>query len=154
MKWIGDFRGKKWFLSNMYPCEFVINGVKFKSVEHYFQYSKIKNEDVKRSILSIESPAMTKILSSRNKRVDNWEEIKLEVMYTGLKAKFSQNLDLKRLLLETEDELLEEGNTWNDRYWGVDYYSRVGENHLGKLLMRVREELKDHETNPNKLKYM
>ena len=59
-----------------------------------------------------------------------------------MRAKFTQNPKLKEQLLSTGDAILIEGNTWNDRYWGVDASSGVGKNHLGKLLMKIRSELK------------
>ena len=58
-----------------------------------------------------------------------------------VRAKFTQNEELKRLLLATGDKRLAEGNTWGDTFWGVDLRSGRGENHLGIILMRVREEL-------------
>lgn len=61
-------------------------------------------------------------------------------MYLVVKSKFEQNSDLKDKLIATGDEYLEEGNTWNDTYWGV--CRGKGKNILGKILMRVREELK------------
>jgi len=48
---------------------------------------------------------------------------------------------LKLRLLATGDETLQEGNRWNDRYWGV--CRGVGKNHLGNILMEVREYLRD-----------
>ena len=59
-----------------------------------------------------------------------------------VRAKFSQNPKLKAELLATGEAQLIEGNTWNDRYWGVDVRSGIGKNHLGKILMKVRSELK------------
>lgn len=47
---------------------------------------------------------------------------------------------LRSQLLSTGTAELVEGNWWNDRYWGV--CNGRGENHLGKILMRIREELK------------
>lgn len=61
-------------------------------------------------------------------------------MYEICKAKFSQNEELRDRLLATGDEYLEEGNTWGDRIWGT--VNGICENRLGKILMRVREELK------------
>ncbi len=58
-------------------------------------------------------------------------------------AKFTQNPDLLSKLLATGDAELIEGNTWGDRVWGVDLYRGAGENHLGKILMRIRDELRD-----------
>lgn len=61
-------------------------------------------------------------------------------MYEICKAKFTQHKDLAEKLLETGDEELVEGNKWNDTYWGV--CNGKGKNQLGKILMRIREELK------------
>lgn len=70
----------------------------------------------------------------------DWEEVKYDVMYEIVKAKFIQNPDLKEKLLSTGDEYLVEGNHWGDRTWGQ--VNGVGKNWLGKILMKVREELK------------
>ena len=71
----------------------------------------------------------------------DWEEVKDKVMYEIVLAKFTQNPDLKEKLLATGDESLEEGNTWGDTIWGT--VDGVGENRLGKILMRVRDELNE-----------
>ena len=65
--------------------------------------------------------------------------MKYDVMYQVCKAKFLQNPDLARKLVETGDAELVEGNTWGDKVWGV--CDGVGENNLGKTLMRIRDEL-------------
>ena len=62
-------------------------------------------------------------------------------MYDICRAKFMQNPNLARLLIETGDATLIEGNTWGDRVWGV--CDGVGENRLGRILMRIRSEIKD-----------
>lgn len=71
----------------------------------------------------------------------DWEEVKDNIMYEICKAKFTQNEDLKEKLLATGNDILEEGNTWGDRVWGT--VNGVGENRFGKILMRVREELRN-----------
>ena len=63
-------------------------------------------------------------------------------METAVHAKFTQNVELKELLLETGDSELIEGNTWGDREWGVDLKTNEGQNKLGKILMKVRESLR------------
>ena len=60
-------------------------------------------------------------------------------MYRICLCKFEQNQDCLERLLKTRDTELVEGNTWGDIYWGV--CNGVGENHLGKILMRIRSEL-------------
>ncbi|MCY8564311.1 NADAR family protein [Bacillus sonorensis] len=58
-----------------------------------------------------------------------------------MKAKFEQNDHLINKLLQTGESILIEGNTWGDKIWGV--CNGVGENKLGKILMKVRNELKE-----------
>jgi predicted NAD-dependent protein-ADP-ribosyltransferase YbiA (DUF1768 family) len=69
----------------------------------------------------------------------DWEAVKFSYMELGLRLKF-QNSDLAEKLIATGDEELVEGNTWGDRVWGV--CDGEGENRLGKLLMKIREEIK------------
>ena len=64
-------------------------------------------------------------------------------MYEIVKAKFTQNEALTQKLLQTGDMPIEEGNAWNDTFWGVDIRTGEGENHLGEILMQVRKELAD-----------
>ena len=70
----------------------------------------------------------------------DWESVKEQIMYEICLAKFTQNKDLGRMLVDTGDAELIEGNTWNDKCWGV--CDGEGENKLGKILMRVREEVR------------
>ena len=72
----------------------------------------------------------------------DWESVKLSLMEEIVYAKFSQNEQLKQMLLATKEAVLKEGNTWNDVFWGVSLKTGRGENNLGKILMRVREKLR------------
>ena len=69
----------------------------------------------------------------------DWEDIKDDIMLEGLYRKFADD-ELADWLVDTGDEELVEGNWWGDRYWGV--CNGVGQNKLGKLLMKVRSEIK------------
>ena len=71
----------------------------------------------------------------------DWDEVKDNVMYEICKCKFTQHPILKFMLIKTGDQELIEGNYWNDTHWGV--CKEVGQNKLGKILMRIREELKN-----------
>lgn len=80
-------------------------------------------------------PSEAKRLGRRVKLREDWEEVKELVMYEICYHKFSQNPDIRKMLLDTGDAELIEGNTWGDKIG-------VGENRLGKILMRIRNELK------------
>lgn len=77
---------------------------------------------------------------SRPLRSD-WEKVKDDVMREAVRAKFTQNEHLKKTLLSTGDAALVE-HTVNDSYWG-DGGNGKGKNMLGKILMEIREEIKN-----------
>lgn len=69
----------------------------------------------------------------------DWEYIRVDVMTELVRKKFSQE-PLRSQLIATGDAELIEGNWWNDTFWGV--CNGVGENNLGKILMKVRDEIR------------
>lgn len=75
----------------------------------------------------------------------DWEDVKEQVMEDIVRAKFTQNQYLGDWLLNTGDAELIEGNNWGDTTWGVDIRTKKGKNLLGKILMKVRAELKEKE---------
>jgi predicted NAD-dependent protein-ADP-ribosyltransferase YbiA (DUF1768 family) len=74
---------------------------------------------------------------------EDFESTKIPIMYALLKQKFS-NVYLAAKLYETDNMTLIEGNKWGDKFWGCvwENNSWVGENNLGKLLMKIRSELR------------
>lgn len=133
---ITTFRDNNFFLSNFYPAPVVYQGVRFENSEAAFQAAKCPRR--MREFCSLSPSEAKKLGRHVGLRID-WEEVKLGVMYQVCKAKFLQNPDLARKLIDTGDAELIEGNTWGDTVWGV--CNGVGENNLGKTLMRIREEL-------------
>ena len=77
----------------------------------------------------------------------DWESVRLSVMARVVGAKFMQNPNLAVRLVATGMMPLVEGNIWGDTFWGVDARTGNGENHLGKILMNVREDLLRKELN-------
>lgn len=148
---INKFDGRYGFLSNFYPCEIEHRGIKYPSVEHYYvamkcngpqlvngvQYTPI---DFHEMVARIPSPGAAKKLGQRITVRKDWSEKKLEFMNWAVREKFKDE-KLAEMLLATGDEELVEGNVWNDTFWGV--CDGKGSNHLGKILMRVRKELRD-----------
>ena len=89
------------------------------------------------------TPAKAKALGRKIPLRPDWEDVKLEVMYELCLAKFTDHRDLATKLDATGNEELIEGNYWCDWFWGVTQNGYgVGQNHLGKILMRLRSELR------------
>ena len=86
-------------------------------------------------------PSEAKRLGQRVALRPDWEAVKLGVMEDIVRAKFTQHESLAVKLINTGDRGLIEGNTWQDLFWGVDITTRKGENHLGRILMKIRDEL-------------
>lgn len=143
---INNFRGKYYFLSNFYEVPVTYNGIPYKNNEAAFQAQKVSDFEKQKEFSHL-NPSEAKRKGRRVKlRKDvDWDSVKTGFMREIVRAKFEQNEDLKQKLLATGDEHLEEGNTWGDRIWGT--VNGVGENRLGKILMKVREELRTEETN-------
>ncbi len=139
---IDRFDGEYDWLSNFGDYGFVdVNGMWWDTVEHYYQAKKSLDPKEQERVQKASNPGEAKKLGRRVTIRSDWEQgVKLTVMAEALYWKFTQNLGLKVKLLSTGDAELIEGNWWGDRYWGVCY--GTGENHLGRLLMALREKLK------------
>lgn len=139
IRYIDSFRGEYFFLSNFYPVEIEIDGKSYPSSEHYYQAMKCKKEEDHEKIRLCKSPADSKKEVSLYPHRENWKEIRLEVMENALRVKFSDPI-LKNKLKKTGEYNLREINTWNDKFWGIDKTTMKGDNHLGRLLMKIRDE--------------
>lgn len=135
---IDSFRGRYAFLSNYYSRNFVWEGLLYRNAEAAFQSAKCTDSIGRLNFTNL-PPNRAKALGRRVYLRDDWEKIKDDVMLSIIRAKFSEP-SMKKKLLATGDQELIEGNTWNDTYWGV--CNGIGENKLGQILMRVRNELK------------
>ena len=138
---IKEFKGKYRFLSNFYPSPFTIKNIEYKTIEHWFQSQKTNNFYEQKSIRNAKTPALAKALGKKCHLREDWEQVKLIIMEEGVRAKFTQHPKLKQFLIETGDQVLEEGNRWKDAFWGIDLNKNQGLNHLGKILMKIRKEL-------------
>lgn len=135
---IDNFRGRYFFLSNFFEAPVTIEGLTFQNNEAAFQAYKLA--DVKKRVAFVGlDPSSAKRKGRHVQLRYDWETIKYDAMYNCVKAKFEQNHDLAEKLIATGDAELIEGNTWGDRVWGK--VNGVGQNHLGKILMRVRQEM-------------
>lgn len=139
MKTIESFSGENRFLSNFYPCDMSVAGVRYPTLEHAFQAEKTTVQVERDLIRSARTPGQAKALGRRATLRPDWEAVKLDVMRELVRIKFSDKV-LRAELLGTRDAKLVEGNTWNDVFWGV--CRGRGQNWLGRILMEVREEIR------------
>ena len=143
---IDCFDGHWAFLSNFYWNEIEFEGIKYPTNEHFFQAMKTLDEDERRAIANCRTPGQAKRMGRRVALRPDWEDVKESVMLEGLCLKFADE-QLADWLLETGDEELIEGTTWHDNEWGNCNCPKCahieGKNKLGRLLMIVRDMIKD-----------
>lgn len=131
------------FLSNFYPSTVSFEGMLYPTVEHAYQAAKTIDPKIREIIKKANGPGEAKKLGQGIKVREDWCEVRLDVMRKLIREKFS-NPFLTHRLISTGDSELILGNKWNDKFWGI--CRGVGENWLGKILMEVREDLKQETT--------
>ena len=136
---VNSFTGEYRFLSNFYPSVISIDGRPYPTVEHAYQAAKTGEPHQRNWIRDAKTPGEAKRRGRRVNIRPDWEQVKVAAMLILLRKKFNIP-ELREKLINTEDAKLVEGNTWGDTFWGV--CNGVGDNNLGKLLMKVRGELK------------
>ena len=137
---IAEFQGEYRFLSNFWPATVVYEGITYPTSEHAYQAAKTLDVEQRKRIAALQTPAEAKSAGRALKLRDDWESVKFTVMEDVVRFKFTHHDDLRAKLLATGDAYLEEGNNWGDEVWGV--CNGKGENRLGKILMKIRSELK------------
>lgn len=132
------------FLSNFWPSPIDAWGRRYPTNEHYYQAMKARRKADHDMIRLADTAREAKKLGKHIETRNNWNIVKIAIMKEGLDAKFSIPR-LKQQLLATNNEILIEGNTWHDNYWGDCRCPRCqnikGVNMLGTLLMSIRSEI-------------
>jgi len=137
------FSGSSSYLSNFSNYPISLRNKLWPTTEHYFQGQKFAGTEVEELIRAATSPADAKQMGGKggkHKLRNNWENIKEQIMYEALLAKFTQHPELRAKLLDTGNQELIEDNP-KDLYWGNNA-SGAGKNRLGVLLMEVRAFLR------------
>ena len=141
-----QMKDEYFFLSNFYPCEIKTTYGTFPSVENAYQSMKDVN---KANLFFNITPGKAKRLGSNPNIIHlraDWEEIKLQLMEDLIRQKF-QKEEMKNQLIKVTEPITEDNN-WGDSYWGV--YNGKGENHLGKILTKIRNEILEENKNENR----
>jgi ribA/ribD-fused uncharacterized protein len=131
------------FLSNFHAASVEFGRIMFPTVEHAYQAAKSSDYHERKMIASLSSPGRPKEAGAKLSPRAGWDAMRLSIMEELLRQKFTRHPDLHAKLLATSNAILEEGNTWGDTFWGICDGS--GENHLGKLLMKIRAELREQQ---------
>jgi len=128
--------------SNFSPHTIFYKGVEYPTVEHAYHSEKFDDEKIKEEIKNAKSPLIALELAKKYKlqRKKNWNKIKIKVLLELVKEKVNQHDEVKNALLATGVEEIVEDNP-NDSFWGVGRDGK-GENQMGKILMRIRKEIK------------
>ncbi|TAE54339.1 MAG: NADAR family protein [Nostocales cyanobacterium] len=131
--------------SNFSPHSIEMDALNWPTVEHYYQAQKFvgsEDEEIIPLIHAASTPEQAAALgrcTTRKLRKD-WEMVKTDVMKVAVLKKFLTHARIREVLLVTGDEILVE-NSPTDYFWGCGA-DHTGENHLGKILMSVREEIR------------
>jgi ribA/ribD-fused uncharacterized protein len=136
--------GEHSHFSNLHKCRVIIEGREHPSSEHAYQAEKSSKKEISDWIALAPYPRLAAQVAHHLSRYDikpNWQDIKIEVMRRALRAKFSQNPDLRDRLLSTGDRVLVESSN-TDYYWGCGK-DGTGNNMLGVLLMEIRQQWRD-----------
>ena len=144
--------------SNFHRCTFNLGGIQFYNSETAFMVFKAMHfgdtETAHKMLKKSQFPAESKRLGRLVKGFSDaeWAKVRYDYMLQACRAKYSQNPDLKQALLDTEDKILVEA-ALKDVVWGIgrgldypfleDESKWLGQNLLGKVLMQVREELRN-----------
>ena len=147
---IFQFDGRHRFLSNFYKHKMTFENVVYATSEHAFQAAKCPNTDegqqYKRMIIECAEPGEAKRRGRECPIREDWDKVKVKIMREILRIKFSDPY-LKDLLFSTENDYLVEGTLWHDNFYGICILkncskckNQKGHNHLGEILMEVREE--------------
>ena len=145
---------QKGYLSNWYRCKFVIDDFEYLHVEQFMmaQKAKLFHDSARyKAILRATTPRECKALGKLVTPFDSqiWNAAKFNILKEGNRAKFEQNPDLKKLLLDTRNAILAEASP-KDKIWGIGPDAQTasltavsewpGQNLLGRALMELRSE--------------
>lgn len=137
---VTSFTGPFRFLSNFAESPIRLGGEVYPTVEHAFQAAKTEDPELRRQIREARTPGQAKTMGGAVPLRPEWDErLRYEVMEACVRQKFSYE-PFRSQLLATGDRELIEGNSHGDRHWGM--VRGVGGNHLGRILMKVRDELR------------
>jgi len=146
---ISKFRNEYGFLSNFYYLQFIHEGHFWPTAEHAYQAAKTRRREWKEKIRETKTPVEARRVGKRMPIRKDWEKIKLKVIDDILRVKYRHQVSRLSDSSPLGNRRLE-GSQWHDDSRGVcncDFRKgcEVGANQFGKLLMKIRDDLKEKE---------
>ncbi len=141
---IGFYPREFFVFDNFSSFGLIMDGEFYPTVEHAYQSGKFVDsapeiaDQIKKCLSAHDAQKIA--FANRDRQAPNWDEIKVEYMEKLLRKKLEQNPYVKQKLLQTKDFIICEDSP-KDSFWGIGE-NRDGQNALGKLWMKLREELK------------
>ena len=146
--WNGPF-------SQWHPSVFELSGRTFTCAEQWMMFSKallFDDGDIIDKIMETDDPRKQKSLGRivKNFNSDHWNAVARDIVICGNMAKFTQNDDLKEILIQTKGTTLVEASPY-DKIWGIGLKENdpralnretwQGTNWLGEALTVVRNSI-------------
>lgn len=137
---IRGFQDPHRWLSSFWPARVRFDDVWYPTVEHAYVAAKTLLPHERQAVLACQTPGQAKRLGRTLTLRPDWDRVKISIMLDLVRQKFAQD-PLRRQLLDTGQAEIVEDNAWGDRFWGV--CRGEGQNWLGRLIMQVRDELRE-----------
>lgn len=136
---IAGFQGDYRWLSNFERCEILYKGIRYQSTEAAYQAQKTMNIKARTVFSKLNARDSKTFGSVINVRPD-WHDVSIGVMEDVCRIKFNLP-QFKSKLVDTGDMEIIESNHWGDTFWGE--CDGVGQNKLGKVIMKIRDEINE-----------
>ena len=133
------FRDEYAFLSNDFPAGTVYEGVAYPCAASAFLASKCGDPADRQAIAKMR-PDKARQKYGMKQGSPAWTERRIPIMESIVRLKFLQHPDLADRLIATGSRKLINGGK-KDPFWGFNLITWEGENRLGRILMKLREEL-------------
>jgi len=152
----GEDKGEFRAFSNQAEYPIQVNDVKYPTVEHFFQVQKAINfgdKEIEEKMMKTPSAKAVKALGKKVKNFikEDWDSKRLEIMTRGVRAKFVQHPEIQKTLMDTGSKQIGEADA-RDSFWAIgtsentevskDPAKWKGQNHLGKIMMALRDDFK------------
>lgn len=140
---IGFYPREFYPLDNFSSFKVEYDGYLYASCEEAYQALSFKgsNEKLYQKVIHSHSADEAQRIAYTNsdKQRPDWNDVKVGIMEELLRAKLDQNPYVKKKLLQTDNYTIVEDSPKDD-FWGWGP-NRDGYNQLGKLWMKLRDEL-------------